>query len=472
MMIFVDKRKNAKKLLLDAKDEGETNKFALGTMRVQKDEVFLTCEKKPPAGLAKRVKKYLKLIKLPGAPSRVIIVDGNGQTLEDDGDQDSATKAEKEASVAAKVDPAQAKWEASIAKVKPQAVARIKAGGPVADKLKDALKMGKVRAEAGDYTAAMKTLPAIAKLLNTPDAQAETEQQAPPVKQKSDQGPAQQFQARRTEVMKLLSAALKQFSPHVGAAQTALKEAMEAAKAKDFTAGLAALDQVATILAQPVPMEPPADDTVSKKEDLPDEPSELEGRLISTARALQKSLLPSKEIERLSKALTRARKLLKNGDEENCKKLLDLIASAFSSTPPTPKPSGREIAAQVRDVWDDAYRVVGNNLDGLRKALGAFDDPNCQELADKGLISFTGGLQVKLNKSFLELQSASPEKIDKACAQAEDTFRAFQSMLDSNEAVKLIDDNDFGVPIGLKSTLGDALNEMRGIVSDPTASVS
>ncbi len=486
MLVIVDKKKPPQKLLLDAKDEGETNKFAMGTMKVLKDEVRLTCIKKPATGTAKKLKKYLKLIKMPGAPSLVIIVDDQGVTLETDGESETdgtapatdgeatsdAVEARQDESASPPPDPLKERWETGLKKLGPVAMQRIKAGGTDAKKLAQLLKSGKDKAAEGNYAAALKVLPAIAQVLKTQAAEEPApESSAKPETPKAEPGPAKLFQERRAQILPELSAAVKQKSPHVAEAKKALEAALEAAKAKDYSAGVTYLDEVSRILAQPIPESPPAEETPPKSEEpeLPQEPSELEGRLVMTARAIQKSRLPDDETDRLSRALVRAGALLKKGDDANCEALLDMIAKALSAPAPAPKPSGREIAAQVRDVWDDANKVVNGRLAGLRKAFGEVDDPNCQELADKGLISFTGGLYVKLNKSFLELQAAGPDKIDTACIMADDTFRAFQQMLDSHEAVQLIDQNHFGVTIGLSDTLGGALDEMRDIVRNPAA---
>ena len=483
MLFLADRKKPPQKLLLDVKDEGETNKFAFGTMKVLKDELQLTCIKKPATGTAKRVRKYLKAIKISGAPSIVVIVDGEGNSLESDGEAAAPEAAEQQTDAPA-VDPDREKWETSFAKIGPAALQRIKAGGEGADKLAELLKMGRAKAAEENFAAALKVLPAIVQLLKAPPAaqatEPEPESDPPPATEPraedEDKESEEQFQARRQEVVRLLADALKQKNPHATAAQSVVKQALGQAKARNFAEGLARLDEAVRILSQPV-LEPAADPAQEDEEDVRPEAEavvekdeatlELQARLVAVARAVRESGLPDNEVDRLSRALVKAGAYLKKGDGDTCESLLDMVDRALSAPPPEQRLSGREIANQLRDIWDDANKSVSQKLDQLRKAFGEIDDPNCKTLADGGLTSFTGGLYVRLNKSFLELQEAKPDQVDTACAVAAGTLGAFRKMIETHEAVQLIDRNHFGLTVGMGKTLGEAIAQMQDICRNP-----
>ncbi len=72
--------KPAKTVGKDAKDEGEGNKYAFGTAKVEGKVLLLTCDREVPS-LAKKLKKYLKSQKVM---LNVEVYDASGNLLESD----------------------------------------------------------------------------------------------------------------------------------------------------------------------------------------------------------------------------------------------------------------------------------------------------------------------------------------------------------------------------------------------------
>jgi hypothetical protein len=109
-------------------------------------------------------------------------------------------------------------------------------------------------------------------------------------------------------------------------------------------------------------------------------------------------------------------------------------------------------------LWLDAKDEVDAKLGHLQGSLRGFGDPDLDRIAEFGLNGVTGTSSVGL---MVALREADAPGADAAArrklAGAIDSYRAF---LDGSEVVKLIDDNPFGVAVGLQATLGRALDTL------------
>lgn len=83
MVFFLHPRKASDVLMRQAKKAGNTNKVFGGVATSKGSKLTLSCEGDPPSGAAKKVRKFLQSLKMP---LKIIIADGAGGVLEDDGE--------------------------------------------------------------------------------------------------------------------------------------------------------------------------------------------------------------------------------------------------------------------------------------------------------------------------------------------------------------------------------------------------
>ncbi len=155
-VLATHKTKNAEAMKREAKQAGETNKLAWGTMAVEGKIVKLSCvDPDIPAGLARKTRE---LLKLAGVKSKIQLLDAEGNLLEEDADPEDTDGPE-----GAAVDPAAEKWAAEKARL--QAALDQAASTPAIDltAAREALTAAAEKAAAGDASSALGAVPAIEK---------------------------------------------------------------------------------------------------------------------------------------------------------------------------------------------------------------------------------------------------------------------------------------------------------------------
>jgi hypothetical protein len=180
-VLVLHRMKSPDVLARQAKKEGSTNKVAQGSIEVQGKVVQLSCTDDPPAGTAKRLKRFLATVaKMKFA---VRLVDASGAVLDEDLDDDDA-QAASEAGASAQDQPGaeddtgalQARLQAALDRLAPriaQARAANEKAGPVLDKLTAEVQAA---GAAGDGGAAKQRLEQIVAVLGKvlpQDAQAD-----------------------------------------------------------------------------------------------------------------------------------------------------------------------------------------------------------------------------------------------------------------------------------------------------------
>ena len=114
-----------------------------------------------------------------------------------------------------------------------------------------------------------------------------------------------------------------------------------------------------------------------------------------------------------------------------------------------------------RIIWRDAKETVDAGLGKLADALREYDDPDLERIADFGLFGLGRGENVALMKALMEYDAAGPERRDAATKQLRTAVDSYRKVL-AHPFAALVDANPLRVPVGLRSTLGAALDQIAG----------
>ena len=124
----------------------------------------------------------------------------------------------------------------------------------------------------------------------------------------------------------------------------------------------------------------------------------------------------------------------------------------------TPEPD-----LDAREVWREAKEATDQRLNLLATRLRRTGDPDLVRIADFGLFGIGGGkgMNVALNKAMIEYAGSGGVARQQAAQQLRKAVQQYRTTLSSNEAVRLVDRNPFGVDVALAATLGAALDRIE-----------
>lgn len=112
-------------------------------------------------------------------------------------------------------------------------------------------------------------------------------------------------------------------------------------------------------------------------------------------------------------------------------------------------------------IWRDAKEAVDAKLIQLAQKLRDYGDPDFDRIADFGLFGMTDGQTVALNVALRELAGAAPAKRPTAAAGVRTAISDYRAVMAGDGTFDLIDENQFGVDVALRATLGAALNQIE-----------
>jgi hypothetical protein len=116
-------------------------------------------------------------------------------------------------------------------------------------------------------------------------------------------------------------------------------------------------------------------------------------------------------------------------------------------------------------LWVDAKDKVDAGLNVLIGVLRGRPSPVLQQIAEYGLFGLTEGQSVALNKALREYQTAAGPAKQKAAQQVQAAVQDYRKLLSSRPAFALIDDNPYGIAVGLRSQLDPALSAIARAVA-------
>lgn len=136
-----------------------------------------------------------------------------------------------------------------------------------------------------------------------------------------------------------------------------------------------------------------------------------------------------------------------------------------SGAPPTRTPTAATKAAAV---WTEAKDKVDSGISALARALRARPQKVLHRVADEGLFGLTtGGLTVPLTAAILEFDATVGPARAKAARALNQQIANYRTNLTGNPIVRLVDENPFGVDVGLRKTMLDALARLERHASEP-----
>jgi hypothetical protein len=124
--------------------------------------------------------------------------------------------------------------------------------------------------------------------------------------------------------------------------------------------------------------------------------------------------------------------------------------------------------AAAKTSWRDALDSVDAQIAKLQVALRAQNDPELAKIADHGLNGVTGNFKVPLMAAVMDIDAARGEALRKAAQKGVRAARAFAKYLTTEETVRVTDENEFDVPVTIRSSLGKALRDIDAALAPLT----
>ncbi len=242
-------------------------------------------------------------------------------------------------------------------------------------------------------------------------------------------------------------------------------------KAKEgaYDTALKAVPKLAEILKSgaATPVEAPAAETPPAA---PTQDPEIGKRLKATIADAKQAIAANRDLKaNVLAAINAVTNAWKAGDMGATTQELDALAALISGpqeavapdTPQTSKINPKDLANDLRDLWDDARGTTDKQLEGLLRKIAQEDGPQAKMIADLGLTAWSKGANTELMTSILELSASSDSNLKKAAKRAADACASYNTFLTMHPAVEVMDNNPMGQAVTLRATLGGALKEMR-----------
>ena len=272
------------------------------------------------------------------------------------------------------------------------------------------------------------------------------------------------FKARIEALKPALMAAIAQKATQGNDAKLKVSEAAVFARKNDFVQADRLLDEAGTLLglsAGSPPPPPPQPGTAPSEQKAPvaesPEMAAFKARIEALKPALmaaiaQKTTQGNDAKLKVSEAAVFARK----NDFAQANRLLDDAEALIKQTDDEEGP-----LLKTMDAWNDARDIVNGQISKLQAKLRQANDPDFAYIAEYGLNGITKRLQVGLQAALMEFDNASGDNREKARARARAAIKEFDSFLASDKVVAVLEENPFGSPVTLQSTLGRALNRIE-----------
>ena len=136
-----------------------------------------------------------------------------------------------------------------------------------------------------------------------------------------------------------------------------------------------------------------------------------------------------------------------------------------------PAPSGQQASFDeaafraswqtAREGWTAAIEQVDAQIAKLQAALREDDDEDLVAIAEFGLPALTGDFKAPMMAAVMDVDRASGDGLARAARRARSLAASFAEYLDEAETVAVTDDNDFGVTVTIRKTVGGALRQLE-----------
>lgn len=251
-----------------------------------------------------------------------------------------------------------------------------------------------------------------------------------------------------------------------------LRRGAELLQENDFTQANRAVDAAEQLIRNALgsldedqPTEPSTELSI---ETFAEQRQSLGEKIRSSAPLMNDGLLSKEEIVSL---LTDATKHAEQyGEVQTAQQLLTQIEVMISSAEfvdsveqngPQPASPISEPSTGGRVLWQSAKDQVADRISELQRALKNSDDSDLQRIAEYGLHGITGRFQVGLRVALAELDHATGNAVQQTRDRALQIVDEYEEFIRTDRLVKLVDENPMQVEVGVRSTLGSALKELR-----------
>jgi hypothetical protein len=152
-------------------------------------------------------------------------------------------------------------------------------------------------------------------------------------------------------------------------------------------------------------------------------------------------------------------------DFDRANVLLD-EAEALLARPPASGSSFDEAAFRAawrtaREGWTEAIETVDGQIAKLQAALRNEPDEDLAAIAEFGLPALTGDFKAPMMAAVMDVDRAGGDGLPRAARRARSLAASFAEYLDEAETVAVADDNDFGVTVTIRKTIGGALRQIE-----------
>ncbi len=121
--------------------------------------------------------------------------------------------------------------------------------------------------------------------------------------------------------------------------------------------------------------------------------------------------------------------------------------------------AGVDHGGKLAPIWTDAKERLDNSLEQLQRALKAVDDPDAQQLAEYGLNGITDRASVKLMAALLDADNGGDT------AKLQVAIAGFRQFLDGAAIVDLLENNELGIKVPIRTQLEPALNVIEARIA-------
>lgn len=137
------------------------------------------------------------------------------------------------------------------------------------------------------------------------------------------------------------------------------------------------------------------------------------------------------------------------------------LLAPSSGAPAFDEAAFRAAWKEARDGWTDAIETVDAQIARLQAVLRDQPDEDLVEIAEFGLPALTGDFKAPMMAAVMDVDRASGDTLPRAARRARSLAASFAEYLDEAQTVAVTDDNDFGVTVTIRKTIGGALRQLE-----------
>ena len=116
---------------------------------------------------------------------------------------------------------------------------------------------------------------------------------------------------------------------------------------------------------------------------------------------------------------------------------------------------------KAREGWASAIETVDAQIAKLQAKLRDEADEDLAEIAEFGLPALTGDFKAPMMAAVMDVDRTTGDGLPRVARRVRALAASFAEYLDEAETVAVTDDNDFGVTVTIRKTIGGALRQLE-----------